>query len=39
MPETVVAEATQAGFESLQTVEDWPGRLFLVLLRKPGATP
>lgn len=39
MPETVVAEATQAGFESLQTLEDWPGRLFLVLLRKPGATP
>jgi ubiquinone/menaquinone biosynthesis C-methylase UbiE len=33
--ETVVEELKAAGFEIVQVVPDWPGKLFLVLARKP----
>ena len=32
---TVVEELKVAGLEIVQVVPDWPGKLFLVLARKP----
>jgi ubiquinone/menaquinone biosynthesis C-methylase UbiE len=33
--DTVVAELKEAGFEIIDVVPEWPGRLFLVLARRP----
>jgi predicted methyltransferase len=35
-PDTVIEEATGAGFRLVRTIRDWPGNMYLVLLRKPG---
>jgi predicted methyltransferase len=34
-PEMVVDEVTAAGFAHVRTIRDWPGNMYLVLLRKP----